>query len=158
MEYMERRQAGTLADFLIAQSKGLTHEGENFNPSIWHTDAMPDQLRNRWMDALDYLRQLQEAGSPYFEEIFRKVRADYDTSREYLLAQPSEGKFVWGQRQVLETIGARWRKQFTIENSFYLAERAEEGFKPTEYDPSNDPKPVEKSQEIPPEKRWWEGA
>lgn len=152
MEYLARKQAGQLTDYVGAVKRNYLDE----IPSRWHIDSNGPMLLDKWMTALDYLRDLQQTGSTYFDELFRKLRTDYDTSREQIMHRPADENYMWAKRQSLETIRKRWERQFAIENSFYLADRAEEGFAPTEYDPSIDPKPdLPKPREILPEERWW---
>lgn len=157
IEYHARLQSGELRDFIRATKMGLNNTEKTFGPSMWQGDSTPGQLQDRWMRAIDFLRELQQTGSPYFVEIFNKVRDDYDKAFEYVLALPPEKNFSWEHRQVMHHVGKRWSRQFALENSFYLAERTENDLPIIDYDPSTDPEPAKPpKREIPKEDRWWE--
>ncbi len=157
-EYLARQQAGTLEDYIGANRLNLLAGPDRFGPSRWQTDSTAEMLTSRWTTALSYLKSLRNRPepSPFYTELFAKLRPEFDEARDWIAEQPKDSWYFWQVRVALEDLNKVWEQDFQLENSFYLSERAVEGYTPTVFDPNDQEpqKPVPK--EIPPEDRWWE--
>lgn len=154
-EYSTRNQAGTLTDYVGALDRGLLYDG--FGPDKWHMDSTGEQLAKRWEQAIEYLKSLRDREEPssYYSELFNKLRRDFDTALDWVAPRSKKDTLIWGQRAALEKINQTWEDDFQLENSFYLSERLDEGYEPTEFDPADKPPMKPKPREISPEKQLW---
>ncbi len=139
-EYLARQQSGTLGDYIGADRLNLLAGTENFGPSRWQTDSTAEMLMGRWTKALDYLKGLRDRPqpSPFYSELFAKLRPEFDEARDWIATQSKEDLFFWKQRVVIEEIRLRWEQEFQLENNFYLDDRAAEGYTPVIFDPNEE--------------------
>jgi len=122
-EYTARYAAGTLADYREAEKMNLLQEA--FGPAQWPMDANPEFLNSKWSEAFSLLRSLRdrEKPSPYFTELFMKLRTDFDKAVRWLESEDTrdERKLAY-----IEPLGAEmsklskvWEEDFPLENSLY---------------------------------------
>lgn len=132
-EYTTHFFAGTLEDYRGAEE---LHLFEDFGPARWQTDMAPEEMSERWTKAFDYLKQLRDRSqpSPFFTELFNKLRADFDTSREWLESDDPEAPrpgyregYMKSLKEVMDGLSKRWETDFPLENGFYVSGTAEEG-------------------------------
>lgn len=143
-EFAVRREAGTLKDFLVASKLGLMAGPDSFGPSAWQGDASRKYLATKWQGGLDFLKTLREKQSPFYTELFNKLRYEFDVARDDANGRDQTGWTYRWHSKVLENINAQWEQDFTLENSFYLTERKDEGYNPM-------PLPVVDKEPMPPE-------
>jgi hypothetical protein len=132
-DYAARHASGTLPDYLGAESRGLLDTG--FGPDKWPMDMGAGQLYERWTKAFKYLKGLRdrEESSPYFTELFNKLRSDFDTGRTWLEAdEDPQAPFRNASKDYIDPLKAMmaelskvWEEDFPLENSYYLSERTE---------------------------------
>jgi hypothetical protein len=85
-EYSARYASGTLPEYREAEALGLLAGEDRFGPSAWVKDENAEGLRQRWTKAFDLLRSMRdrEEPSPYFSELFAKLRADFDMAKTWV--------------------------------------------------------------------------
>jgi hypothetical protein len=85
-EYTAHYASGTLEDYREAEALDLLAGEDRFGPSAWVKDENPEGLNRRWTKAFDLLKSMRdrEEPSPYFTELFGKLRADFDTAKSWL--------------------------------------------------------------------------
>ncbi|HXE09884.1 MAG TPA: hypothetical protein VN554_00480 [Verrucomicrobiae bacterium] len=127
-EYTTHFFAGTLEDYRGAEELHLFEE--QFGPAQWQIDMGPEQMAERWSKAFDYLKQLRDRSSPspFFTELFTKLRADFDVSRAWLEADDPEAprrnypdRYVKPLQGVMDGLAKRWEEDFPLENTFYVS-------------------------------------
>ena len=135
-DYAARHSAGTLADYRGAEAHGWLHE-TGYGPAQWPMDIGAERLHERWLEVFDFLKGLRdrEEPSPYFTELFNKLRADFDASCQWLegddhtvSASDTTGysaSYIQPLKTEMTALAEVWGTQFPLENSFYLSEVAE---------------------------------
>jgi hypothetical protein len=131
-EYIARDAAGTLGDYMGAESLGLLEE--YFGPADWQTDSAPDVLSERWSKAFGYLLELRDRDnpSPYFTELFTKLHGDFNTARKWVDGDTDDESrvdcpdiFIEPLKTVMTELAGMWEEQFTLENGFHGSEADE---------------------------------
>lgn len=132
-EYSARNSAGTLDDYLEAKGKGWLSE-RGFGPDKWAMDASPEYLNKRWNEVFNHLKDLRDRDepSPYFSELFNKVRLDFDTSNNWLEGNTDDenrkqyiGTYIEPLKVEMAELSKVWAEEFPLENSFYLSKATE---------------------------------
>jgi len=136
-EYTARYASGTLEEYREAEALGLLAGEDRFGPSAWVKDANPEFLHNKWTSTFDLLKSMRdrEEPSPYFTELFAKLRADFDTAKSWLdTAQTYDDTDTSPSSAPVESEGLdeREREEIVPETDENRAREKRENRKPTE--------------------------
>lgn len=127
-EYVVRKNQGTITDYIEAELLGYV---SGWGPAYWTRDTSPERFSAGWSKAFKYLQSLRDRQSPLFSELFTKLRADFDTSKEWLTGDEFDEQrsgyntdYVSSLLFITADISRTWEEAFPLENSLYLSDRS----------------------------------
>jgi hypothetical protein len=90
-EYAARYAEGTFFDYRLAEEYGLWFEGNDKGPSSWVMNNSRSRMAWKWNKVFGLLQNLRDRAepSPLYNELFHKLRADFDRGSEWLDSVPT---------------------------------------------------------------------